>query len=156
MVWNTFFSDAFKVLISLRIFSIKNIIQTIQNILIFETDKSDSKFSWANARWKCVKSVQTRSFFWPVFSSIRTEYGKLRSKSLYSVRIQENKGEKKLRIWTHFTHCDCMKVPITLGFWLYKSKHFLIGTFWKALKNSLVNEEFVLNDSGFQMFYSMF
>ena len=29
----------------------------------------------------CVKSVQIRSFFWSVFSCIRTEYGDLRSKS---------------------------------------------------------------------------
>ena len=34
-----------------------------------------------------VKSVQIRRFFWPVFSCIRTEYGDLRSKSAYSVRI---------------------------------------------------------------------
>ena len=38
----------------------------------------------------CVKSVQIRSFFWPVFSYIRTEYRDLRSKSPYSIRIQEN------------------------------------------------------------------
>ena len=29
----------------------------------------------------CAKSVQIRSFFWSVFSCIRTEYGDLRSKS---------------------------------------------------------------------------
>ena len=34
----------------------------------------------------CVKSVQIRSFFWSVFSRIRTEY-----------------GSEKLRIWTLFT-----------------------------------------------------
>ena len=51
----------------------------------------------------CVKCVQIRSFFWSVFSCIRTEYGDLRSKSPYSVRIQENTDQKKLRIWTLFT-----------------------------------------------------
>ena len=30
--------------------------------------------------WHCVKSVQIRSYFWSVFSCIRTEYGDLRSK----------------------------------------------------------------------------
>ena len=39
----------------------------------------------------CVKSVQIRSFFWSVFSCIRT------------VRIKENTDQKKLRIWTLFT-----------------------------------------------------
>ena len=56
----------------------------------------------------CVKSVQIHSFLWSVVSCIRTEYGDLRSKSpcsvriqsLYSVRIQENTDQKKLRIWT--------------------------------------------------------
>ena len=53
----------------------------------------------------CVKSVQIRSFFWPVLSCIKTKYGDLRSKSPYSVRIQENTDHKKLRIWTLFTQC---------------------------------------------------
>ena len=51
-----------------------------------------------------VKSVQVRSFFWSVFFRIRTEYGDLLRKSLYSVRIRENKDQKKLRVWT-FLRC---------------------------------------------------
>ena len=47
--------------------------------------------------------VQMRSFFWFLFSCIRTEYGDFRSKSPYSVRIQEITDQKKLRIWTFFT-----------------------------------------------------
>ena len=49
-----------------------------------------------------VKRVQIRSFFWFVFSCIRIEYGDLVRKSPYSVRIQENTNQKKLRIWTLF------------------------------------------------------
>ena len=41
--------------------------------------------------------------FWSVFSCIRTEWGDLRSKSPYYVRIQENADQKKLCIWTLFT-----------------------------------------------------
>ena len=52
-----------------------------------------------------VKSVQIRSIFWSVFSCIRTEYGYLLRKSPYSVRIQGNTDQKKLRIWTLFTKC---------------------------------------------------
>ena len=37
----------------------------------------------------CVKSVQIRIFFWSVTSPIRTEYGKIRSISPYSVWIRE-------------------------------------------------------------------
>ena len=51
----------------------------------------------------CVKGVQIRSVFWSVFSCTRTEYRDLRSKSPYSVRIQENTDQKILRIWTLFT-----------------------------------------------------
>ena len=52
----------------------------------------------------CVKSVQIRSFFWsyfPVFGL--NNYGNLRSKSAYSVRIQGNTDQKKLLIWTLLT-----------------------------------------------------
>ena len=51
----------------------------------------------------CVKSVQIRSIFWSVFSCIRDEYGGLLRKSPYSVLMQENTDQKKLRIWTLFT-----------------------------------------------------
>ena len=42
----------------------------------------------------CVKSVQTRGYFWSAFSCIRTEYRDLWTKSLCSVRIQENMDQK--------------------------------------------------------------
>ena len=51
----------------------------------------------------CVKSIQIRSFFWSVFSRIRTEYGEIRSIIPYTVRVRENTDQKKLRIWTLFT-----------------------------------------------------
>ena len=55
--------------------------------------------------YHCVKSVQIRSFsgpYFPVFGSNTDIYGR---KSPYSVRIQENTDQKKLRIWTLFTQC---------------------------------------------------
>ena len=42
----------------------------------------------------CVKSVQIPSYFWSVFSCIRTEYGDWRNKSPYLPRIQENTDQK--------------------------------------------------------------
>ena len=54
----------------------------------------------------CVKIVQIRIFFWSVFSCFRTEYRDLRSNSTYSIRIQKNTDDKKLRIWTIFTQCQ--------------------------------------------------
>ena len=53
---------------------------------------------------QCVKSVQIRSFFCSVFSCIWTEYGDLLRKSPYSVQVQENTEQKKLRIWTPSSH----------------------------------------------------
>ena len=42
----------------------------------------------------CVKSVQIRSYFWSVFSRIRTEYGDILHISPYSVRMRENTDQK--------------------------------------------------------------
>ena len=58
----------------------------------------------------CMKSFQIRIFFWSVFSCIWTEYGDLPSKSRYSVRIQENTDQKKLRFWTLFPQCNFSKL----------------------------------------------
>ena len=49
-----------------------------------------------------MKSVQIRCFFWSVFSCIRIEYGDLLRIFPYSVRIEENTDQEKLRIWTLF------------------------------------------------------
>ena len=50
-------------------------------------------------REKCL----VRGFIWSVFSRIPTEYGEMRSISLYSVRMRENMDQKKLSIRTLFT-----------------------------------------------------
>ena len=49
-----------------------------------------------------MKIVQTRSSFWSAFSCIWTEYGDLRSKSPYSVGIQENTDQKN-SVFGHFS-----------------------------------------------------
>ena len=49
-----------------------------------------------------VKRVQVRSFFWSIFSRVRTEYGDLLRQSPYSVQIRENPDQRKHRIWTLF------------------------------------------------------
>ena len=62
-----------------------------------------ARFIWAIEwtktvlRYHCVKSVQIRSFFWSVFSCIRTECGDLLGKSPYSVRIQKNTDQSEYR-----------------------------------------------------------
>ena len=65
--------------------------------------KDSLDYTMLKLRYRCVKSVQLRSYFWSVFTCIRTEYGDLRSISAYSLRIQENTDQKQLRIWTLFT-----------------------------------------------------
>ena len=50
-----------------------------------------------------MKSVQTRSFFWSVYSRTRVEYEDLLRKSLYSVRARKNTDQKKLRMRSLFT-----------------------------------------------------
>ena len=49
-----------------------------------------------------MKNSVKRSLFWSIFSGIRTGYGYLLRKSLYSVQIRENTEQKKLRIGTFF------------------------------------------------------
>ena len=52
----------------------------------------------------CVKSVQIRSFFWPAFSRIRTEYGEILSR-----RIQSECGKMRIRknsVFEHFSRND--------------------------------------------------
>ena len=63
----------------------------------------------------CVKSVQIRSFFWSVFSRIRTEYREILSIYPYSVPMRENADQKKLRIWTIFTRWHSQKLSIFSG-----------------------------------------
>ena len=74
--------------------------------LLVTTSKWRRWFYDAQALWEMVhyvKSVQIRSFFWSLFSRIRTEYGEIRSISPYSVRMRENADQKKLHIRTFFT-----------------------------------------------------
>ena len=85
----------------------------------------------------CMKSVHIRRFFWSVFSCIRTQYRDLLCKSPYSVRIQENAGQKKSCIWALFTQwyyhtlwifaVNCLRhfCISVLGFWLYIIKMIL-------------------------------
>ena len=53
-----------------------------------------------------MKSVQIRSFFWSVFSCIRTEYGKILRISPYSARMRGTTDQKKLRTWALFRQCQ--------------------------------------------------
>ena len=53
----------------------------------------------------CVKSVQIVSFFWSVFSRIRTENGDFRSKSPYSVPIREVRTRKN-SVFGRFSRSD--------------------------------------------------
>ena len=58
-----------------------------------------------NCLFHWVKCGQIPSLFWSLFSRIRTRYGKIRSISLYSVRMRENTDQEKLRIWTLIAQC---------------------------------------------------
>ena len=73
-----------------------------------------------------VWSVQTRSFLWFVFFCIRTEYGDLRSKSPYSLWIQENTDQKKLRISTLFTQCIKLQYQLKTMLSISRIKLYLL------------------------------
>ena len=61
---------------------------------------------WSNTIGRIWEKKSIKSFFWSVFFCIRTDCGDLRSKSPYSVRMQETTDQKKLHIWTLSTHWD--------------------------------------------------
>ena len=63
-------------------------------------------FPTSSLREKCPNTIQ--SFFWSVFSYIRTEYGDLRSKSPYSIWMQEN-TDKKNSVFGHFSRSTSLK-----------------------------------------------
>ena len=48
-------------------------------------------------------SVQIRSFFWSVFSRIRTKYGDLQSKPPYSVQITGKYRRERNSVFGHFS-----------------------------------------------------
>ena len=76
-------------------------------------------------------------FFWSVFSRIRTEYGEIRSKSPYSVRMRENTDQKNPE-YGHFSRSascyqsllnfftQCKLLPITIKFQASRLLHQLI------------------------------
>ena len=67
----------------------------------------------------CVKGVQIRSFFWSVFSGIRTEYGEILRISPYSDRMPEKYGPEKAPYLDTFhavkvigLHCNSIEILI--------------------------------------------
>ena len=66
----------------------------------------------------CVKSVCIWSYSGPHFSCIRTEWGKIRSISSYSVRMRENAGKMRTRV-TANTDTFCAVQKILIGFAYY-------------------------------------
>ena len=74
--------------------------------------------------------MQRRSFFWSVFSRIRTEYGEIRSISSYSVRIRENTDQKKLCICTLSLQCKL--------WYLRESRVGFSESLFKLLQNSVI------------------
>ena len=74
-----------------------------------EWEKKSNSSTYSNDH--CVKSVQIRNYFWSLFSCTRTEYGDLRSRSLYSVRIQEN-ADQKYSVFGHFLRSGLLSIWI--------------------------------------------
>ena len=66
-----------------------------------EYDLGRAVLEWATQQ-HCVKDVQMQSFFWSVFSRIRTEYGVNRSKSPYSGQMWEVMDQKN-SVFGHFS-----------------------------------------------------
>ena len=68
--------------------------QQFHKIFTAKYSKTLSLNNECKTKEHCVKCVQIRSFFWSLFSRIRTEYVEIRSMSPYSVRMRENSNQK--------------------------------------------------------------
>ena len=124
------------------------------------------QFSLNFLKRHCVKSIQVRSFFWSIFSRMRTKYGDILRISPYSVQIRENKDQKKLRIWTLFRQCVW---TLKIGFFNYADdtntcncKNTFVGaisdletTIYKIF-NWFCYNNFNVNPSKFHLFLSLF
>ena len=91
---------------SLKIF----FIYLLARMLFYFTLPYVISLSWSSLWEDYLKINQIQSYFWSVFSCIRTKYGDLGSKSPYLVRLQENTDQKYLRIWTHFMQSGFSKI----------------------------------------------
>ena len=69
----------------------------------------------SNFNVHCVKSVQIRSFFWSLFSCIRTEYGEL----LVNLRIESEYKKMRTRnnsAFGHFSRSGYVKYDLFINF----------------------------------------
>ena len=96
----------------LEILSWSSVVQTLEIFALNSHDNHDphSDISELN---HCVKSGQIRSFFWSVFSRIRTEYGET-----VSLRIHSECGKTRTRKNAVFGHFSRSKYFIIVGFLL--------------------------------------
>ena len=66
---------------------------------------SQSRILWTTLR----KKYPYLQFFWSVFSRIRTDNGDLKSKTLYSVRMQENACQKNSKLFLRNARVQCVQ-----------------------------------------------
>ena len=85
------FSTHFNLVVLIKLVLIKRVYMDDYGAL---NETSQSNFS------HCVKCDQIRSFFWSIFSRIRTKYGEI---------LRQNTDWKKLRIWALFTQSMSIK-----------------------------------------------
>ena len=83
----------------------------------------------------CVKSFQIQSFFWSVFSRIRTEYGEIQC-FLFSPNTGKCRPEKKILVWTLLTE------------WYIHTNYSKCSSFPKST--------IILSNKSFAIFYSEF
>ena len=75
-------------------------------------------------------------FFWSVFSSIRTEFGDLQSKSPYSVRIPENTDQINSEYGYFFAVIDLSKHELKSQTFLLPDIHFTLLVYIAPLKSN--------------------
>ena len=76
----------------------------IESLVLNETTFHSSLYNKkkTSSNIHCVKSVEIQSFFWSVFSHIRTEYGEILQSKCGKIRTRKNS------IFGHFSRSNCL------------------------------------------------
>ena len=105
-----------------------NICQFIALVHLVALPLATSKFAFNISLYHCVKSVQIRGYFWPLFSCIRTECRDLFRKSPYV--FSPNTGKYGPAISQYLD--TFRSVMLVVGIFHLKLGYFMINVFYKA------------------------
>ena len=99
-----------------------------------------------------MKCVQIRSFFWSVFSRIRTEFGEILHISLYSVRIREIRTRKN-SVFEHFSRSESYNLRVLSQGYSHKFQGFCLCKNHKLFSTNTMIQFLAIHKSSLRAFW---